>query len=240
MWFLSCVSTHVNHKHVLSLERFLFPWTVFPSAYKWLLICMNVIRINVLKMDQTKCILINISSQDSSYLQVTTNYVGKSRAYFDKLILSWEFNPTVRPVAVSFNEIPRLIFHRITITPVIMMIQSRRRRGWFPLNPNFPPVGTFIYFHSTAHCTHARWSLRCYFTLKVRRIKSDYKLQLSWLCRQRQENSQNCSTYPHILLPQATQRMLKGRHIQALMSWKWRAMEKTRMLKERRAGQWAR
>lgn len=48
VWFLPCVSAHVNHQHVLSFEGLLLPRTVLPAAHKLLLLSVDVVIIDVL------------------------------------------------------------------------------------------------------------------------------------------------------------------------------------------------
>lgn len=48
VWFLPCVSAHVNHQHVLSFEGLLLPRTVVPAAHKLLLLSVDVVIIDVL------------------------------------------------------------------------------------------------------------------------------------------------------------------------------------------------
>lgn len=48
MRFLAGVSTHMNHQHVLRLERFLLTAAILPSADERLLVGMDVIVVDVL------------------------------------------------------------------------------------------------------------------------------------------------------------------------------------------------
>lgn len=48
VWFLPCVSAHVNHQHVLSFEGLLLPRTVVPAAHELLLLSVDVVIIDVL------------------------------------------------------------------------------------------------------------------------------------------------------------------------------------------------
>lgn len=56
VWLLSCVSTHMNHKHVLGFERTLFSGALLPVTHKLLLFSMDVFIIDVLlsKQSETK------------------------------------------------------------------------------------------------------------------------------------------------------------------------------------------
>ena len=50
MWLLPGVPTHVNDKHVLCLERLLLATALPPLADKRLLVCVDVVVRNVLKI----------------------------------------------------------------------------------------------------------------------------------------------------------------------------------------------
>lgn len=47
MRFFAGVSSHVNHQHVLSLERFFVPRTSLPATHKRFLVAVNVIGVYV-------------------------------------------------------------------------------------------------------------------------------------------------------------------------------------------------
>ena len=49
MWFLPGMPPHMNHKHVLSLERLLLPGTIFPATNERFLIRLDVVQIDVLE-----------------------------------------------------------------------------------------------------------------------------------------------------------------------------------------------
>lgn len=49
MRFLPCVSPHVHHQHVLSLEGLLLTRTLIPATHKLLLLTVDVVIVDVLK-----------------------------------------------------------------------------------------------------------------------------------------------------------------------------------------------
>lgn len=49
VWLLSCVSAHVNHKHVLGFERPLLSRALLPVTDKLFFLSMDVLIIDVLK-----------------------------------------------------------------------------------------------------------------------------------------------------------------------------------------------
>lgn len=48
MGFLPCVPPHVHDQHVLSFERFLVTRTLFPATHERLLVCMDVVIVDML------------------------------------------------------------------------------------------------------------------------------------------------------------------------------------------------
>lgn len=48
MWLLSCVSSHVNHQHVLGFERSLLSRALLPVTHKLLFLSVDVLVVDVL------------------------------------------------------------------------------------------------------------------------------------------------------------------------------------------------
>ena len=46
--FLASMSSHMNHQHILGLERLLFPATLTPATYKSLLVGLDMVLIDML------------------------------------------------------------------------------------------------------------------------------------------------------------------------------------------------